>query len=284
MVKGIVVHKPMNGLNSHIYQCVDHGTVFAFFSIMSANRTIDNGEERMARNPQSLKLTALKMSATGMKLGEADYSSPLKDSILDNTLNRARISDLDSALAAISEAQHLISAQRRRIEYLETLSLSDEVTGLMNRRGYMQALQRELASAKRDPQAHGIVIMFDLDDFKQVNDVHGHAAGDAYLSSFAAVLANEVRPSDIVARIGGDEFAVILTRAAAKPGMARAAAIAKNINSKIMTWRQHTLQLKASYGVAAYGARDIAEAVMVSADLKLYTDKQKRKKAAVKAD
>ena len=198
---------------------------------------------------------------------DTDYSLPLKDNIIDQTLNRARISDLDSALAAIGEAEHLIQAQRRRIAYLETLSLSDEVTGLMNRRGYMTALQRELAAAKRDPQAHGVVMMFDLDDFKAVNDGHGHAAGDAYLSS-----------SDIVARIGGDEFAVILTRAAAKPGIARAGSIQKLINSKIMTWRQHTLQFKSSCGIATYTGRDIAEAVLVSADLKLYADKQKRKK------
>ncbi|NDE89895.1 MAG: GGDEF domain-containing protein [Alphaproteobacteria bacterium] len=209
---------------------------------------------------------------------DTDYSLPLKDNIIDQTLNRARISDLDSALAAIGEAEHLIQAQRRRIAYLETLSLSDEVTGLMNRRGYMTALQRELAAAKRDPQAHGVVMMFDLDDFKAVNDGHGHAAGDAYLSSFAAVLSNIVRPSDIVARIGGDEFAVILTRAAAKPGIARAGSIQKLINSKIMTWRQHTLQFKSSCGIATYTGRDIAEAVLVSADLKLYADKQKRKK------
>lgn len=217
------------------------------------------------------------MSAS-LKSSESEYGISMNDSMVEGALARAKIGDLDAALAAIGEAEHLIEVQRKRIAYLETLSLSDEVTGLMNRRGFMAALQRELSGAKRDQQAHGVIMMFDLDDFKQVNDMHGHAAGDAYLSSFAAVLGSEVRPSDVVARLGGDEFAVILTRVSAKPGIARANAIVKSINSKIMTWRQHTLQMKASCGVSVYTGRDIAEAVIVSADLKLYADKQKRKK------
>lgn len=184
-----------------------------------------------------------------------------------------------ATLTSMDEAEKIIDAQRRRIAYLENLATNDEVTGLINRRGFMAALARELSAARRDPQAAGILVMFDLDDFKMVNDTHGHAAGDAYLAAFAAVLSSTVRPTDVVARIGGDEFAVLLTRAAAKPGTARAAAIARDVNSKMMLWRGQPLPLKTSCGIASYGSRDIAEAVMVSADLKLYADKQKRKSA-----
>jgi diguanylate cyclase (GGDEF)-like protein len=154
----------------------------------------------------------------------------------------------------------------------------DEVTGIMNRRGFMAALQREMAHAKRDPAAHGMLLTFDLDDFKKVNDTYGHPAGDAFLTAFGAALAAEVRPSDVVARMGGDEFAVLLTRIAPKPGMARAQAIIKKLNGKHMVWREHLLPFSASMGSAFFAGRDIAEAVMVSADLKLYADKQKRHK------
>lgn len=211
------------------------------------------------------------------------FSSSMDEAMANAGIGRSDIDDLDTAMAAIADAEKLIQVQRRRIAYLESLALNDEVTGLVNRRGFMNALNRELAAAKRDQQAHGILIMFDLDDFKKINDTHGHAAGDAYLTAFGAVLSAEVRPSDIVARIGGDEFAVLLTRVANKPGTARAQAIVKSINAKAMNWRQHSLPMNVSAGVATYGSRDIAEAVLVSADLKLYANKQRRKSAKHKA-
>lgn len=208
------------------------------------------------------------------------YAPTFGDGIIQEALNRAKIGDLETAITAISEAEKLIDAQRRKIAYLETLALNDDVTGLMNRRGFMAALQRELAAAKRDAQAHGILIMMDLDGFKGINDTHGHAAGDAYLAAFAGALSAEVRGSDVVARLGGDEFALLMTRIAGKPGLARAQAIMKNVNAKTMNWRQSALPLRTSAGMAAYAGRDIAEAVMVSADLKLYANKLKRKSAA----
>lgn len=216
-------------------------------------------------------------SSVSVQSVKTDFNAVAPESDVEGILARGRLGDMETALGALAEAEKIISVQRRRIAYLEGLALNDEVTGLINRRGFMAALNRELAAAKRDPQAGGVLILFDLDDFKSINDTYGHAAGDAYLSAFAAVLASEVRPTDVVARIGGDEFAVLLTRAALKPGAARAQAIAKGINNRMMSWRTSSLPLKASSGIATYGARDIAEAIMVSADLKLYADKQKRK-------
>lgn len=226
----------------------------------------------MARSPGSARTHDL----------SKEFSGDVEEGLVSNALSRAKIVDLDHALSTIAEAEQLIQVQKKRIAYLETLALNDEVTGLINRRGYMQALQRELSAARRDPQAGGLVLMFDLDDFKSINDTHGHAAGDAYLAAFAAVLNTELRPSDVVARLGGDEFAVIMTRVAVKPGMARAQAILKSINAKSMSWRNHSLPMRTSMGMAGYTGRDIAEAVMVSADLKLYADKQKRKRAMAK--
>jgi diguanylate cyclase (GGDEF)-like protein len=209
---------------------------------------------------------------------EALSGMPSREADIGELLARAKIGDSAAAVSLLGQAQKLIEVQRKRIAHLETLAMEDDVTGIMNRRGFMAALQREMAHAKRDQAAHGMLLTFDLDDFKKVNDSHGHAAGDAFLTAFGAALASEVRPSDVVARMGGDEFAVLLTRIAPKPGLARAQAIIKKLNGKNMMWREHLLPFSASMGSAYFTGRDIPEAVLVSADLKLYADKQRRKK------
>lgn len=198
---------------------------------------------------------------------------------VEGVIARAKRGDIDAALSALEQAEQLIGAQRKRIAYLETLAMADEVTNLANRRGFMAALHRELAVAKRDPGGHGLLLMFDLDRFKAINDTYGHAAGDAYLSAFGAALSAEVRGSDVVGRMGGDEFAVLLTRTAPKPGLFRALDLIKKLNAKSMMWRESILPFTVSMGAACYSGRDIAEAVMVSADLKLYANKEKRRKA-----
>jgi diguanylate cyclase (GGDEF)-like protein len=103
--------------------------------------------------------------------------------------------------------------QRLRTERVELIDLAsrDALTGLLNRRAFDAELHREWALAVRD-EIDSFVLIADLDDFKALNDVHGHAAGDEVLREFAAALSSAARRTDIVARIGGDEFAVLLVR------------------------------------------------------------------------
>jgi diguanylate cyclase (GGDEF)-like protein len=103
--------------------------------------------------------------------------------------------------------------QRLQAERLELIDLAsrDALTGLLNRRAFDAELHREWALAVRDG-IDSFVLIADLDDFKTLNDGHGHAAGDEVLRQFAATLSSAARRTDIVARIGGDEFAVLLVR------------------------------------------------------------------------
>jgi diguanylate cyclase (GGDEF)-like protein len=97
----------------------------------------------------------------------------------------------------------------RRRELLSEQARTDELTGLFNRRHFHERLAAELARAQRDASPVGLALL-DVDDFKRVNDVHGHPVGDQVLVAFAEVLAGHVRAGDVVCRTGGEEFAVIL--------------------------------------------------------------------------
>ncbi len=100
----------------------------------------------------------------------------------------------------------------RRRELLSAQARTDELTGLFNRRHFHERLAAELARAQRDVTSVGLVLL-DVDDFKRVNDVHGHPVGDQVLVAFGEVLAAHVRAGDVVCRTGGEEFGVILPNA-----------------------------------------------------------------------
>jgi diguanylate cyclase (GGDEF)-like protein len=102
-----------------------------------------------------------------------------------------------------------LEVSRARISELEARIDIDPLTDILNRRGFERELKRSLAYVKRYGTSVALVYV-DLDGFKPVNDHHGHAAGDTVLKAIAAALVRNVRASDVVARIGGDEFAVLL--------------------------------------------------------------------------
>jgi diguanylate cyclase (GGDEF)-like protein len=183
------------------------------------------------------------------------------------------IMDLDAARNALTEADHVIRSQEERIRQLENLALTDELTGLLNRRGFTQALQRELSLARRDKTVGGFLVMVDLDGFKSINDLWGHSAGDDYLQAVAHALLSEVRSSDIVARIGGDEFAILLTRMPIDYGATRIYKLEKSFNSRMMQWRDKTLPLRASFGQCVYTGEEEPESLMMTADMRLYAHK-----------
>ncbi|MBX9928484.1 MAG: GGDEF domain-containing protein, partial [Gemmatimonadaceae bacterium] len=102
-----------------------------------------------------------------------------------------------------------ISQQLRHEFELQELALYDDLTGLHNRRGFMLFAEQELARARRDKRAP-MIVFADLDKLKEINDNHGHLAGDAALTLFAAAFKSVLRETDIVARWGGDEFVALL--------------------------------------------------------------------------
>ena len=142
-----------------------------------------------------------------------------------------------------------LKASQTRISELEARIDVDPLTETLNRRGFERELKRSLAYVKR----YGVdaaLIYLDLDGFKPVNDRHGHAAGDTVLKAIAAALIRKVRTSDIVARIGGDEFVVLLWNVTEDEAAAKAAALEAAVYATPVRWNTSTLVVGASAGVA----------------------------------
>ena len=106
-------------------------------------------------------------------------------------------------------------------ELLREQAVRDPLTGLYNRRFLEEALDREVRRASRKQTTVGL-IMIDVDNFKRMNDAHGHTAGDAVLRAVAALLQSRIRAADVVCRYGGDEFSVIMPEASLEDTMKRA--------------------------------------------------------------
>lgn len=185
---------------------------------------------------------------------------------------------LQDTIMRLREAEATIAEQKERIDHLETLSMTDELTSLLNRRGFVEAFRRELAGAKRNGGG-GVLVIIDLDGFKAINDTHGHLCGDWYLRQAARVLRDNVRGHDIVARFGGDEFAVLLTRTEAIQGAARAEALAQVFNQQTCHWQMKALPLRASFGTEAYGPEDKEEEIVRRADAGMYRAKRSTRTA-----
>jgi diguanylate cyclase (GGDEF)-like protein len=126
------------------------------------------------------------------------------------TLQRAA-----AILGILLESARLLEAEKARAERAQEEAVRDPLTRLLNRRGLHERMQEEISRRNRDGGSFGFVIL-DVDDFKRVNDTFGHDAGDEYLQHIATALHAAVRREDIVARIGGDEFGLLLPGADAK--------------------------------------------------------------------
>ena len=165
---------------------------------------------------------------------------------------------------------------RARILDLEARVDVDPLTDVLNRRGFERELRRSLAYVKRYGTSAALIYI-DLDGFKPVNDRHGHGAGDAVLKAIAAALVRNVRASDVVARIGGDEFAVLLWNVNGANAAAKAGAIEAAIYGTPVRWSSSTLVVGASAGVALLGALDTPADVIARADAAMYARKAERK-------
>jgi len=167
-----------------------------------------------------------------------------------------------------------VSERVKAEEQLRHMALHDQLTGLANRALLDEQLVTAMANAHRHGDLLGVAYV-DLDDFKHVNDRHGHAFGDQALMVAAERLRMCVRKSDIVARLGGDEFVVLLPRLKRPADLERAARKIVNAMRDPIYVEGHRVSLTTSVGLAHYDAiRDDARSLLIRADLAMYAAKR----------
>lgn len=167
----------------------------------------------------------------------------------------------------------MMAIDRLRAEVAE-LALVDDLTGVANRRHLLKRLSEQCAMSYRTAQPFAMMVI-DLDRFKGINDEHGHAAGDACLRTFVASAQGQLRPGDLLARSGGDEFCVVLPFTTPREADAVARRLVEACRERAAYWNGVAIPITVSVGVAQW-ARDISrDQLMANADQALYLAKRK---------
>jgi len=171
------------------------------------------------------------------------------------------------------ERLHQESARLRgQIADLERLADADVLLPMYNRRAFERELAREIALADRHRTPLSVVYI-DLNGFKRINDSHGHAAGDAVLKNVADIINHAIRDTDVVGRLGGDEFGVILHRAGYDAAEAKASDLARKIAGQPIVYAGERCEIGASAGAVVWRKGETAEEIMTRADAAMYQKK-----------
>jgi diguanylate cyclase (GGDEF)-like protein len=182
-------------------------------------------------------------------------------------------SALVTLLGEIDELRQEVGRLKARLSEAEGLADQDVLTPLLNRRAFIRELNRVIAFAHRYGGPASL-IYFDLDGFKAVNDRFGHAAGDVALKAVAERLAANVRESDIVGRLGGDEFGVILVHADRATAQAKGASLAATVENEPVQCGEWLAPLKISFGVRQVTPGITADLLLADADAAMYSQKR----------
>jgi len=180
--------------------------------------------------------------------------------------------DRERLIEEISLLRAKVARLQERVEQLDQLAHRDSLIDLPNRRGFMRELERLIARVDR----YGInaaMLFVDLDGLKMINDTFGHRAGDEALIQVAGMLAKGVRHSDVVARIGGDEFGILLESSDENDAHDTATRLVDQICSCEFLHDGEALPLSVAIGVGMIDALDTPDSVMERADEAMYQRK-----------
>jgi diguanylate cyclase (GGDEF)-like protein len=173
---------------------------------------------------------------------------------------------------------------KRTNQKLERLAATDPLTGVANRRQFIEQVEAEIARAKRDGAPFSLLAL-DIDHFKTINDSHGHQVGDDILRGFVQKCLDAIRPYDGVARVGGEEFMVLLPQTALTVGQSIGERIREAIaGSAFAVQSGQAIPLTVSIGVSQFGRDgDTIDDILRAADERLYRAKHQGRNRVIAA-
>jgi diguanylate cyclase len=232
-----------------------------------------------------------KIEGYGQKIGGASNLADLGH-ILEDIMHDTRIIQ-DSALRSheellftrkqADEAEARIRQLENELEQVSDQIHTDQLTGILNRRGMDDIFEKELVRANRS-QSPLCVALLDIDNFKKLNDTLGHQAGDQALVHLAQVIKESLRPSDNVARYGGEEFVIVLPDTPLKEGIEAVERLQREMTKKYFLNNNDRILVTFSAGVALRGSEEDQEDVIGRADKAMYIAKTTGKNRVVGAE
>jgi diguanylate cyclase len=205
-------------------------------------------------------------------------------SILDEALGETRLLHHDGALAAaddkVRRAEREIEALKAELNKAIELTNADALTELQNLRGMTSGFVAEAARSDR----HGsplCVALIDIDNFKQINDTYGHPAGDAALTHIAKVMRSTLRPNDVLARVGGEEFMALLPNSNEQAAFTALSRLLKAVAKNVVVYGAHQIAVTFTGSVAMRGFGELQERMQKRLDEALYRAKRAGKNRIV---
>lgn len=186
----------------------------------------------------------------------------------DKSRHRGAMKECKNCAELKNEIQQLES----RLQEMEQMAHHDVLTGLPNRRHFIKALENRVTRCLRYGDTSALLFL-DVNNLKKINDAHGHGAGDLILSHLAQLLRTYIRQSDLVARIGGDEFAMLLDNLDADHVEKKIAFLLDRFSNSRVQYKGAQISLRVAIGYCFVGPRDTVTDLLSRADAAMYATK-----------
>ncbi|HEV2608667.1 MAG TPA: diguanylate cyclase [Noviherbaspirillum sp.] len=231
-----------------------------------------------------------KIDEYSQKIGKASDITEL-NRILDDVMRDTRTAQTEalrsrdemmSVRKEVQEAEARINDLETKLRQMSELVMEDQLTGSLNRRGLDDVFSRELARADRRKSPLCIALL-DLDDFKRLNDTHGHSAGDQALIHLVRVIKDTLRTMDMIARFGGEEFLIVLPDTQLDDAMQTVTRLQRELTKRIFMYNHERLLITFSAGVAIYITGEEQATLIQRADAALYQAKKAGKNRVIAA-